>query len=472
MSPSLATLAYSLGIAGLFLLNRDKSVCTSKALWIPVIWSWILGSRAVSQWLGMTPPGSSAETMMDGSPFDALIFQLLIAGGVVVLLFRAQRCRTLLMANQPIFWYFAYCLLSVLWSDYPEVSAKRWIKAIGDLVMALVVATDPQPVAAMRRLFSRVGFVLVPASTLVMKYYPWLGRTYDDWTGQLLYTGVTTEKNILGVTTYIYTIGAFWQVLRIWRKRGLRNRLRQFVAQGTLVGFGLWNLFSANSATAESCLVLAASLMLLTGLRRIGNRPSAVHALVATAVVLGALLKITGADEAVFHALGRNSDLTGRASQIWPLVFPMCPNVLLGAGFESFWLGPRLQEVWKVWSYVHISEAHNGYLEMYLNLGAIGVCLVIAILIHGYRRSVNAFRIDPESGGLALAFVLASALYSYTEAGFRTNDPPWGFLLLAIIYASAISRTYRSGVKLNGSPVESTNWSTGSTPTPAALVRR
>jgi len=140
-------------------------------------------------------------------------------------------------------------------------------------------------------------------------------------------------------------------------------------------------------------------------------------------------------------------------------VFPMCPNVLVGAGFESFWLGPRLQEIWKVWSYVHISEAHNGYLEVYLNLGLIGVCLVIAILIHGYRRSVTAFWIDPESGGLALAYVLTSVLYGYTEAGFRMTGASWGYLLLAIIYASGISRIYRKGVKAKGAPSESEDWS-------------
>jgi exopolysaccharide production protein ExoQ len=443
MNPSLATLVYALGILGLFYLNRDKSAKTSRALWIPVIWFWILGSRAVSIWLGLGPidQTASANSMMDGSPTDALVFLLLLAGGWAVLARRGHRCLSVMAANWPIVLYFAYCLISVVWSDFPDVAIKRWIKATGDVVMALVVVTDAQPVAALRRLFSRVGFVLLPASVLLIKYYPYLGSAYDPWTGQRNNTGVTTNKNMLGVSVYVLTLGALWQVLRLWREPSSRNRSRQLAAQCILLGFGIWTLFTANSATSESCFMLAAFLMLVTGLRRFRGRPAAVHALVLALVLLGGLIKITGADAAVVHALGRGTDLTGRASGIWPLLIPMAPSALVGAGFESFWLGPRLQKVWDTFPNLYVIEAHNGYLELYLNLGVIGVGLVILILIQGYRSSVAAFRIDPNSGGLVLGYVLTAALYSYTEAGFRMLDCEWSFLILALIAASRLRTT-------------------------------
>ena len=451
MNPSLASLVFVIGVAGLFYLNRDNSVRTSRALWIPVIWFWILGSRNVSAWLGLAPTAgtATANVMMEGSPLDAFILFVLIASGFAVLVTRSQRCRPLLMTNWPIVLYFAYCLVSVVWSDYPDVSSKRWIKATGDVIMALVVVTDAQPIAALRRLFSRVGFVLIPASTLVIKYYPYLGRGYDEWTGQQFNMGVATDKNILGVTTYVLTLGAFWQVLRFWRDPKVPNRRRQFVAEGTLVGFGIWNLFTANSATSESCLMLAAFIMLLSGSRRFRGRAATVNALVLTVIVVGGLIKVTGTDEAVFHALGRNTNLTGR-TDIWALLIGMAPNPLVGAGFESFWLGPRMQRVWDAFPNLYVTEAHNGYIELYLKLGAVGVTLAISILIHGYRRCVAAFRIDPDSSSLMLAYVLASAMYSYTEAGFRMLDDAWSFLVLAIMAASRISRMGQLNRPLKG----------------------
>jgi len=463
MNGSLATFVYALGIGGLFYLNRDESVRTSRALWIPVIWFWILGSRAVSIWLaGGMAPADSADALMDGSPIDAAVFQLLLAAGLAVLVRRGQRSLPLLAANWPIILYFAYCLLSVLWSDYPGVSIKRWIKATGDVVMALIVLTDPQPMAAMRRLFSRLAIVLFPASALLIKYYPNLGRFYNKWTGEQFSTGVTLDKNLLGVSAYVLSLGALWQVLRLWRNPDLPNRSRQLLSQCSILWLGVWVLFTANSATSESCFLLGAFLMLVTSLRPFRGRPAVVHTLILSLLVLGGLIKVTGADVAVFHALGRKPDLTGRATEVWPLVIPMAPNALLGAGFESFWLGPRLQKIWDAIPNLYVTEAHNGYIEVYLQLGAIGIILILLVLVHGYRRSVAAFRVDPESSGLMLAYVLASVMYSYTEAGFRMLDYAWSFLLLAIIAATKISQPTRQPAqvsRLKASFVQGASWS-------------
>src|SRR5579872_4086604 len=347
MNPSLARLAYWLGIAGLFYLNRDKSVRTSKALWIPVIWYWIGGSRPVSAWLnGGFVTGDQAEALMDGNPTDRLVFFVLLAIGVVVLVNRGRISRLLMAANWPILLYYSYCLVSVAWSDFPDVSIRRWIKATADIVMPLVVVTDAQPTAAIRRLFSRVGFIILPVSVLFIKYFPELGRTYDPWSGEPANTGLTTNKNMMGVIAFIYALGALWQVLRLFRGSNMENRKRQLVAQCTALGFGIWLLDNVHSATAGTCFWLGAALMIVASLPRVWGHPSALHRLIMTLVVVGVLVKVTGADTLVItQGIGRNADLTGR-TDIWAMVIPMAPNALLGAGFESFWLGPRLLKMW------------------------------------------------------------------------------------------------------------------------------
>ena len=103
---------------------------------------------------------------MDGSPTERLLYSVLIAAGLAVLVYRGRRAFSLLTDNWPIVLYFSYCLLSVVWSDYPDVAFKRWIKSTGDIVMVLVIVTDAKPLAALQRLFSRIGFVLLPASVL------------------------------------------------------------------------------------------------------------------------------------------------------------------------------------------------------------------------------------------------------------------------------------------------------------------
>ena len=135
----------------------------------------------MSVWFNMSPADSDVQ--MDGSPLDRVVFALLLVGGLVVLVNRGRKSSAALKANWPILAYFAFCLVSVVWSDFPDVAAKRWIKAIGDLVMVLIIVTDGNPIGALKRVLARAGFILLPASVLLIKYFPGLGRGYDPWFG-------------------------------------------------------------------------------------------------------------------------------------------------------------------------------------------------------------------------------------------------------------------------------------------------
>ena len=429
MTSSSALIFFALGIAGLFFLDRDNSIRTSKALWLPVIWLWIVGSRPVSSWLGLSPVSGDSQ-LLDGSPLDRSIFLMLLIFGILVLAHRSHRTNVLLRASWPILIYFVFCLLSVLWSDFPDIAFKRWTKALGDLVMVLVVVTDAEPRAALKRLFSRTGFVLMPASILLLKYFGDLGRSYDPFNGEPTITGVTTNKNLLGVVTLVLSLGSIWRVLTLLRDSHQLNRGRQLFAQGTLLAFGVALLMMAHSVTSLICFTLGTGLMVATAFART-SRPAFLHAVVLGALLAGGLVISVGGGANVIHALGRQTNLTGR-SAIWEAVISRAPNAVLGAGFESFWLGPRVQELWRAFPVFRPNEAHNGYIEVYLNLGWVGVALIALVLINGYRRATAVFQREPAFGALMVAYIVIAASYSITEAGFRMLDAMWIFLLLAI----------------------------------------
>lgn len=440
MSPPLATLACACGIAFLFFLDRDTSVRTSKALWLPIIWLWIVGSRPVSVWLGISAAGATNMPLEQlESPWDRAVYSALLALGLIILIRRGAKVVAVLSNNAPILVYFAYCLLSVVWSDFPDIAFKRWLKSLGDLTMVLIIATDAHPKDALKRVFSRVGFILLPASVLLIKYYPTLGRGFSPWDGSAWNTGVTTNKNTLGVTVLVLAIGTLWSVLTLRNSKAQANRSRHMFAQMTVLGFCIWLLVLANCATCKACFGLAAVLMLATNLPAIRRRPRVVHALILV-MVLGAGLSTLVGGAGLAHAMGRRADLTGR-TEIWESLIPMAPNWLIGAGFESFWLGPRVQQIRDAFEGNPLNEAHNGYIEVYLNSGLVGVALIAWILISGYRRAANVFRTDPTFGGLLLSFVAAVAAYNITEAGFRLLMPSWIFLLFAVVASSAAIST-------------------------------
>jgi exopolysaccharide production protein ExoQ len=441
MSSLVATLICACGIASLFYFDRDKTARTSRALWLPVIYFWIIGSRSVATWLNVQ--SGDTDVQLQGSPLDAAIFGMLLIAAIGVLIYRKNKTAILLTANWPIVLYFLYCLISAVWSYHPDISFKRWIKAISDLAMGMIVVTDGQPIVAFKRLISRVGFILLPASVLLIKYTD-LGRAFTP-DGAPENIGVTTNKNTLGVVLLVIGLGTLWHIITLVRAKGRADRRRHLIAQGVLMVFGVALFKMANSATSTACFTLGGGLMLATNLRAIRRRPARVQVLCLALVLAGAFTFLFAGHTDVASALGRSSTLSGR-TEIWAALIPSASNPILGAGFEDFWISPDAQRFWNTLSHlgwwhpeILVPEAHNGYIEIYLNLGWVGLGLLAIILISGYRRAVAAFRINPSVGSLTLAYVIVCAVYSITEAGFRSLDPIWAFLLLAIVTSTGIT---------------------------------
>ena len=432
MSPAIATAAYALGILGLFFLDFDPDSRPSKALWMPVLWLFIEASRPVSSWLQMAPP-TSAGTYLDGSPLDRAVFLSLSIAGLLVLVARHRQIWMLLPTNRAVLFFFVYCGASVFWSDYGDVAFRRWIKALGELVMVLIVLTEPHPITALKRLLSRAGFLLLPLSVLFIKYYGDLGRNYRPgdfgtlWNTMII--GVTTDKNALGMIAMIFGLGALWQLLSLHELKDAPRRSRRLAAQSALLVIALWVLWLSNSMTSLLCFLLGSTLLVFTKRWAFFRRP----AVLVTIVIAALGLSLFGAFIApnLLSVLGRDPTLTGR-TEIWNLVLSMTSNPLLGTGFESFWLGSRLQQMWSIYWW-HPNEAHNGYIEIFLELGWVGITLLALLLLTGLRKVVIAVRQQEEAGRLMLAYFLAVLVYNLTESAFRALNPIWFVLLLSVI---------------------------------------
>ncbi|HYD16685.1 MAG TPA: O-antigen ligase family protein [Candidatus Nanoarchaeia archaeon] len=430
MPPVVALAIFALMIAGMFYLDRERESC-SPAVWISVIWIGIGASRMVSQWLGGGPQLDSPDQYLEGSPMDRVILGALVAAALSVLISRFGRTSRFVSINLPIVIFFVYCAISVVWSDFPMVAFKRWTKALGNIAVVLVVLTDPKPVVAIRRLFTRTAFLLIPLSILLIKYYPHLGRGYNRWSWMPYYTGVTTEKNALGALCLVFGLGSFWQLVRAYRSSETLNRGRHFIAHGMLLVMNIYVLALADSATSLACFVLGALMIVITSGRKY-QRVGRIHAVVSVMLVVGlAMYFLQDVFASIVGALGRDTTLTGR-TEIWSELFAMTFNPVLGTGFESFWLGSRAEYMWNKY-YFHPNQAHNGYIETYINLGYVGVALLLLSIVWGYRNVVKSFRYRVEEAPLKLAFLIVALIYNMTEAAFKVMHPVWIAFLFATL---------------------------------------
>ena len=123
-------------------------------------------------------------------------------------------------------------------------------------------------------------------------------------------------------------------------------------------------------------------------------------------------------------------------------MLPYAKNAWVGAGYENFWIGERIQLFNRLLG--GLNQAHNGYIEIYLNLGWVGLVLLGAIIVTGYRNVMKGMRTSPETSRLKLAFFFICLVYNFTEASFKMQSPVWIFFLWAALAAPDASRTIKA----------------------------
>jgi exopolysaccharide production protein ExoQ len=416
-----------------FLFRRDirERSNVSGALWLPLIWMLLIGSRTPTQWLSLSG-FVHAASMEEGNTLDALVYFTLIAAGFYVLNKRQVSLSEICRNNGWLMAFLLYCFIAVLWSDFPFIAFKRWIKILGHPVMALIILTEPDPEEALSRLMKRSAYVLVPLSILFIKYYPDLGRGFDAWTGAAMNSGINANKNELGWTCMILGFFFFWYLLQILKTEKSKARRNELLLIAGFIYMIWWLLSKASSATSLLSLLTGVLTAVLLGLRLVNKRLIGTYALLVV-VTLAVAELVFGIYGHVVDLTGHDATIAGRA-QLWHELLTFHTNPIFGVGFESFWLGDRLKQLWAEHWWLP-TEAHNGYLETYLNLGLVGLFLLIGLIVATFWKIRVGLLTHFQFGRFRLGFLAAVVVFNWTEASFKGLSLVWFvFYVIAMDY--------------------------------------
>src|SRR5207253_4400237 len=136
---------------------------------------------------------------------------------------------------------------------------------------------------------------------------------------------------------------------------------------------------------------------------------------------------------------------------LWARLLEVHINPILGTGFESFWLGKRLDQLEGIFFFIP-NEAHNGYLEVYLNLGLVGLLIVIALLIATYWKIRPELFRNFEWGRYRLGMLAAILLRGWTESCFTPGSALWFvFYIIAMDYSLTHLKAVQQSVRVERS---------------------
>lgn len=418
------------------MLEQNQKKGISLAVLIPLIWLLRAASRGVTYWLSpdMGAGMDAAEVdYLKGSPIDRNFFIVLEVLAMAVLIFRRMDLREFVRRNRFLLLLYLFMGLSVIWSGFPEVSFKRWVRTVGDLLMVMVLVSEINFTSAIVRVLRVWSYVLVPLSVLFVKYYRHLGVSYDHTGVFEMWIGVTTHKNSLGQLVCVSAFFFAW----LFFSRAFRMRLFDI----PVMALAVWLLNGSKTATSRTSLVVflvGTGLLLLVKLAK--TNVKAIRGVVWV-LVLGFLLgnvltqHFAAMDlvPCIVQSTGGDPTFTGRTF-LWDELLKIGQNRwLAGAGYGGFWIGSLGHQLWETFSW-RPGQAHNGYIDVYIDLGIIGLILLALTGISTFRNIVRSIAFDSDWGRFRLVALLMIIIYNYTESSFvKPTSLLWiVFLLISV----------------------------------------
>jgi exopolysaccharide production protein ExoQ len=147
-------------------------------------------------------------------------------------------------------------------------------------------------------------------------------------------------------------------------------------------------------------------------------------------LILGFLLRTE-----VFGVLGKSSTLTGRIP-LWVLVIgQIMKKPFLGYGYYGFWDSQGMTDVISRYITWDAPNAHNGYLEVMLQLGIVGLVVLIIGILFSLFKAVRNYKMNKYPiylySVLIIMFMLISNII-YTQL-LVENEIYWMLYTYAII---------------------------------------
>lgn len=369
---------------------------------------------------------------------------LLLGGHVVLTLNRGADFRALIRENAASYSVIGLMIVSVAWSAYPWDS----IRGATQLLLANLIATalflESPTTLGLARLRSMAACFVV-LSALFSAAFPHLatiaGGYGDVYKGAL--RGILSDKNPFG-----NALSSCMVVLVLTARIGPGSWFRSpYVA---CIVAGLVMLVLSQSATSMIAFLIPA---LLFAVNRIvlAQTPNAGLRLLLVAIgtLLAGFVAFVGPIllAEASGTVGRDATLTGR-TEIWELTWNAAlQRPLLGHGYLSFWqdyigengMLARLG-MWEV------AEAHNGFIEVLLSAGFVGLTLVMVVLLYLLVRSFTGMILSPRNGSAeaALLLVLNIVLENFTESVYLAPNYA-ATTMIAVACILAHRRDYSTG---------------------------
>ena len=324
--------------------------------------------------------------------------------------------------------FLIFAGLSIFWSVNQEISTYRWITLLCTLITGGYIGLR-YSLSELIKFLSVFGIYLLLISTLFVFFVPEIG-IMNYYIIQGAWSGIYWHKNHMGLLATFINILFLINIII-----SFPSRQRDILFWGLLYLYSLVFLYQTDSVAAYLTTIFLHGLILAALLwLKFRQRIRRVHYLaVGTLLIVVAAILFINLDQ-FFAIFNRNTTLTGRIP-MWSYLFDayIDQKPLFGYGFNAFWYIKSHQEaLQQAAGYPDtIIIADNGFLDILVNTGYVGLALFLIFYGHAWWRSLRyALSAQEITGFFPLILMSYTLLANISWSLVFENE---GFFMLVMI---------------------------------------
>jgi len=360
---------------------------------------------------------------LDGDPFQRTVLIAAYSLALLALCFHVKKILFMIAATPAVWLLLLWATLSVLWSGFPEIAFRRvlavWLTSLYGLVLYLRFEFKQ-----LLRLLGVALLVAMAGSLVLLAFSPEWAVMGPPLPGT--WRGAFIHKNHLGRFSALALL--VWGHLLFMDKR-----IAGKMVWGSALIIGVITLIGSQSLSALviGAIIFVSALFFKMLLKWKKLMPLW---LILLFLISGTMvfLFVENHELILYEGFNKKDTLSGRIPLWQNLGEKISQQPLLGYGYGTFWLGTEgpAAVIWKnlEWGVTH---AHNGYLDLWLQLGLPGIGLALYLLLRIFFMSLAYFIKTGGNGRFWPLFMIFFICYNLMESVLLVAN---GLLWVVLVY--------------------------------------
>jgi O-antigen ligase len=370
-------------------------------------------------------PGHNTSDPAASSGFGLVTQFAMYGPALLLVVLNSRHIYAALRGNILICTLLAMLLLSTSWSAIPFFTFRRAMAIIVISTFGMYFGTRYSIQQQARMIATALGIALALSAVFIVAlptYGVDVRWNAGAWRGVFIQKNVFARNVVLAILT--------WLCLKP------RGGVRLAIKCSGLFLAGILLAGSQSVGSYFSALVLVPASSIYGVIRRHRNLLKAMMLAGITGLVFLATLGRVYLLAAIASA-GRNWTLTGRLPLWSVLRFRISQRPWLGFGFSAFW--PT--EGWSVWTIIGWtpSKAHNGYLDLLLDVGLVGLAVFVLSTTVVLFRAIKVARLGPPEIRWPVVIIGAMLFYNFFETDLLQHN-----CLSWVLYCAIAASVHRA----------------------------